>query len=231
MFSTNDLKVRGLGASLDLGYSIQKNKNAGISYCPNLYEYGNAIKSYRWKAGISLLDIGVIHYYKNTLVTKIKNSDILLNRPDSLKYKDFNAIDVAIKENFNTNNIEATNNFWLILPSVVCAQFDYNLTNSFFINSIIYQRINLVNIPALSRMNTLTIGPRYETEFFSVFMPFILNEYKDLNWGLAVRFKYFTIGSDRFGETFGLQNIYGANLYGAFKYNIINKRRFRKKLF
>ena len=86
-------------------------------------------------------------------------------------------------------------------------------------------------MPSLSRMNSIAIIPRYENEKLTICMPFILNEYKDFNLGLAVRYKYVTIGSDRFGETFGLQNLYGANFYFAYKYSFINRKIGSGKLF
>jgi hypothetical protein len=229
--STNDFATRGLGASFDFGYSIQKNTIAGTRYCPNLYEYGNNTKSYKWKAGVSLLDIGAIKYFTNTFVTNIKNNDLFLNDLDSLVDNNIKAINASLKVGLNPKDVETANNFWLFLPSAVSAQFDYNFTNSFFVNANIFQRITLVKTPSMSRMNSLAIVPRYETEQMSVFMPIVLNEYKNFNLGLALRYKFITIGSDRFGETFGFQNLYGANIYAAIKYSFINKRRIWKKLY
>jgi hypothetical protein len=80
-------------------------------------------------------------------------------------------------------------------------------------------------------MNTIAFIPRYESEELTICMPFILNEYKNINLGLALRYKSVTIGSDKFGETFGLQNLYGANFYFAYKYSFINRKIFWKKLF
>ena len=86
-------------------------------------------------------------------------------------------------------------------------------------------------MPSLSRMNTVAIIPRYDIEKLTVCLPFILNEYKDINFGLAVRYKCVTIGSDKLGETFGIQNLYGANFYFVYKYSFINRSLFWKKLF
>lgn len=229
--SSSDIALRGVGASFDIGYSIQKNPVPGTRYCPNLYQYGNNTKAYNWKAGISFLDIGAIQYFKNSFATNIVNGSLVWGKFDTIVIYDITAIDATLRSYVGAEHTQTFKKFWLILPSAVSLQYDYNINSIFFVNATIFQRITLANMPSLSRMNSVAIIPRYETENLTVCMPFILNEYKDINLGLAVRYKYMTVGSDRFGETFGLQNIYGANLYMVIKYNIINKRRIWKRLF
>ena len=229
--NSNSFALRGIGASFDLGYSIQKNIVPGTRYCPNLYQYGNNTKAYNWRAGISFLDIGAIQYFKNSFATNIVNGSLVWEKFDTIVAYDISTIDATLRKYVGEEHTQTFKKFWLILPSAVSLQYDYNINSVFYIDATIIQRITLARMPSLSRMNSIAIIPRYETENLSICLPFILNEYKDINIGLAVRYKYFTVGSDRFGETFGLQNIYGANLYLAIKYNIINKRRIWKKLF
>ncbi|MFZ4799381.1 MAG: hypothetical protein ACOYMA_17910 [Bacteroidia bacterium] len=229
--SSKDIALRGIGASFDIGYSIQKNPVPGTRYCPNLYQYGNNTKAYNWKAGISFLDIGAIQYFKNSFATNIINGSLVWGKFDTIVIYDITAIDATLRSYVGAEHTQTFKKFWLILPSAVSLQYDYNINSIFFVNATIVQRITLANMPSLSRMNSVAIIPRYETEELTVCMPFILNEYKDINLGLAIRYKHVTIGSDRFGETFGLQNIYGANFYFAFKYSLINKKIFWKKIF
>jgi hypothetical protein len=229
--SSSDLTVRGLGASFDLGYSVQKNFLAGTRYCPNLYQYGNNTKEYKWKAGISLLDIGAIQYFKNSFATNINSGSLVWGKFDTMILYDITAIDATFRNYVGNSNTETFKKFWLILPSAISAQLDYYVIAGFYVNAIIFQRITLAQMPSLSRMNTIAIIPRYEKELFSVCMPVSFMEYKDLNVGLAFRYKNVTIGSDRFAETFGLKNVYGANIYMSFKYNFFNKRTKWKRLF
>jgi hypothetical protein len=222
--SNSGVSLNGIGASFDIGYSVQKNAAAGTRYCPNLYQYGNNTKVYDWKAGISLLDIGAIQYFKNSLATNIVNGSLNWNKYDSIAKYDISVIDATLRSYVGAEKTQTFNSFWLILPSAISLQYDYNLNSIFYVNATIVQRITLAKMPSMSRMNTVAIIPRYESEELTVCMPFILNEYKDINLGLAIRYKYVTIGSDRFGETFGLQNLYGANLYFAYKYSFINRK-------
>ncbi len=228
--SNSSISLNGIGASFDIGYAIQKN-TSGTSFCPNLYQFVNNIKVYKWKAGISLLDIGGIHYFKNSFATNIVNGSLNWNKFDTIAKYDITVMDATLRSYVGAEKTQTFNSFWLILPSAISLQYDYNLKSNFYVNANIVQRITLAKMPSLSRMNTVAIIPRYDIEKLTVCLPFILNEYKDINFGLAVRYKCVTIGSDKLGETFGIQNLYGANFYFVYKYSFINRSLFWKKLF
>ncbi len=229
--SNSGVSLNGIGASFDIGYSVQNNAIDGTRSCPNLYQYGNNTKVYNWKAGISLLDIGAIQYFKNSFATNIINGSLNWTKFDTISAYDITVIDATLRSYVGAEKTQTFKSFWLILPSAISLQYDYNLNSMFYINASIVQRITLAKMPSLSRMNSVAIIPRYENEKLTVCMPFILNEYKDINLGLAIRYKNVTIGSDRFGETFGLQNLYGANLYFAYRYSFINRKIGSGKLF
>lgn len=226
------MSIRGMGASFDLGYSVQrkeKNRNRR-NICPNLFGYTDVSCEYKWKFGISLLDIGAIKYYNNSFATDITggNSD-WKNWDAVLKYNP-RQIDSVFRSRI-TGDIKASESFWLLMPGAFSAQFDYKFTEGFYVNTIIVQRITPSFTPSLARMNSISITPRFEKENVEISMPFILNEYKNPNIGLAFRLKYFMIGSDRFGETFGLKTMYGADLYAALRYSISERCKKVRRVF
>jgi hypothetical protein len=229
--NSNNSFLNGMGASIDIGYSVQKNAAAGTRYCPNFYHYGNNSKMYNWKLGISLLDIGAIQYYNNSFATNIVNGSLNWNKFDTISAYDITVMDATLRSYVGEEKTQTFKQFWLILPGAISLQYDYNLNAVFFVNATIIQRITLAKMPSLTRMNSIAIIPHYEIEKLTVSMPFILNEYKDFNLGLAIRYKQVTIGSDRFGETFGLMNLYGANFYFAYKCSLINRKIGSGKLF
>lgn len=229
--SNSGVSLNGIGTSFDIGYSVQKNAAAGTRYCPNLYHYGNNSKVYNWRAGISLLDIGAIQFYKNSLATNIINGSLNWTKFDTIAKYDISVIDGTLRSYVGEDKTQTFKQFWLILPSAISLQYDYNLNAVFYVNATIVQRITLAKMPSLSRMNSIAVIPRYESEELTICMPFILNEYKDINLGLAIRYKHVTVGSDRFGETFGIQSLYGANFYFAYKYSFINRKIGSGKLF
>lgn len=211
-------KMRGLGFGLDVGYSIEKRNYGSTRYCPTMYGLSTLGIDYKWKAGISLLDIGAIKFNQNAFLTEIDNGSMRWPKFDTALTKDIVTIDSLFRSNITGTTPKTADAFWLILPSAISIQFDYHFTKEFFANITIYQRITLVQMPSLTRMNTIVLTPRFDSEIYTVSMPIILNEYKNFNLGLSIRYKYITIGSDRVGETFGLNQAYGADFYTSFKY-------------
>ena len=216
------LSIRGMGASIDLGYSIQqKDKNSrGRNVCPNLFGYTDVSCGYKWKAGISLLDIGAIKYYNNSFATDIYGGNSDWKNWGSVLKLNPRQIDSAFKTNISSRNISSSESFWIILPGAISAQFDYRISESIYLNSSIAQRITPSFSPSLARMNSIAIIPRFEKENVEISIPLVLNEYKSPNMGLAFRFKYILVGSDRFGETFGFKTMYGADFYVVLRYCI-----------
>jgi hypothetical protein len=225
--------LRGLGASMDFGYSVQKKErnNNKRNICPNLFGYADVSCEYKWKAGFSLLDLGAINFYNNALSTDIINGNSnWKNWGSSFKQK-INEMDVMFQSNIKAEEIATNNSFLLILPGAVSAQFDYKFFDGFYVNANIIQRITTPKLHSLTRMNTLSIAPRIENENFEFCMPLILNEYQNINIGFAVRYKFFTIGSDRVGEALGVSTVYGANVYTSIRYSISERCKKTRRLF
>jgi hypothetical protein len=227
----NDLKIRGFGAGFDIGYSVEKKNYTSTRYCPKMYGFSTVSVDYKWKAGISILDIGAIKFDQNAFLTEIDNGSMRWPKFDSLLNKDVAEIDALFRSNITGTTPKTANAFWLILPSAVSIQFDYRVVQEFFANITIYQRITLAQMPSLSRMNVIALTPRYDSEIWTLSMPFILNEYKNFNIGIAYRYKYITVGSDRVAETFGLKQAYGADIYASLKYYIGHQSSKGRKLF
>ncbi|MEI7977845.1 MAG: hypothetical protein WCI53_03285 [Bacteroidota bacterium] len=217
----NNIKINGIGSSLDLGYSIEKKNNAGIRNCPNFYGIPNDYINYKWRFGFSLFDIGAIAFFNNASKTEINNGSMRwVNYDNYLKNLDVNQVDSIFRVNIVNTTPIVSNSYWLIMPACVSIQFDYQIYKNFYTNLVAFQRLTLPQTPSLSRMNTIAFIPRIEKQKWNICMPVILNEYKDFNLGLSARYKFFTIGSDRFLESFGFIRSYGTNIYFSIKYSI-----------
>lgn len=216
-------ELRGIGSSIDLGYIIQKKSNNNLIACPDIFKINEETSNYKWKAGVSILDLGALNFYNSAFSTSVSNASLNWQNYDTIFTQNLYSIDSTLKSYIGSNLVKSSSNFWMILPSAVSLQFDYKLNNILFLNATLLQRITPAKVGSLSRMNTLSLSPRFETKAFSIAFPFSVIEYKDINFGAAIRYKYLTLGSDRIMETLGLQTIYGANLYLSFKFNILNK--------
>lgn len=227
----NQIKPRGYGVGFDIGYSIEKKNYSSARYCPKMYGFSTVSVDYKWKAGISLLDIGAIKFTQNAFFTEINNGGMRWRGFDTLLNTDVAEIDAIFRSNVVGTTPVTANNFWLILPSAISLQFDYRVVTEFFLNITIFQRLTLAQMPSLSRMNTLVFAPRYDSETWTLSIPFVLNEYKNPTIGIAYRYKYVTIGSDRIAETMGIQQAFGVDFYASLKYYIGHNSSKWRKLF
>jgi len=217
----------GSGASADIGFTILKkknNKSRPYYACPQLTGGRSSVysvsKSYRWKLGLSMIDLGGISFSTNAAAFTYKNVGYSWDTITRVNVKTLKQVDQLIYNNFSgATNATKNNSFFIWTPSAASVQFDYNYNDILYMNLSLIQRIVLPTQARLARMNTLALTPRYEKSYFEIAIPVILNEYMYPNLGIMVRYKYFFIGSDQLGSTLGLTPLYGLNIYFGIKIN------------
>lgn len=226
-----DYTIRGLGMGFDLGYSIERKNYSSTRYCPNMYGFTSVNVDYKWKAGIALLDLGVINFFKQAFYTQVQNGNMRWSEFDTTSNKEIFEIDALFRSKITGTVPNVQKAFSVFLPAAINLQFDYRLNSFWFINTMFVQRLATAKMPLLARMNTFSIVPRFETINSSFSIPLYTTEYQYFNFGVAYRYKVITIGSDRIAETFGFKQAYGADFYAAIKYNFEHESKRVKKLF
>ncbi len=182
----------GSGIGIDLGYS----------YRSEILEFG-----------ASLSDIGIIKYKSNleiyspeTLrgITQIRTQD----------YRGYTSVRNLIDQLQNDLNITPDNFgvFTIGLPTRLTLFADYKYDKNIFISGMINQRIPLFG-HSLKSNNSLVITPRYETKWFSAFMPVTMQEYSSFRVGAAIRYGPFTIGSDHITSVFFPSDFKGSDFF------------------
>lgn len=220
----------GKGWGVDVGVNYQK-KLEGISdYRPNTIVGGCKHIDYKFKIGLSFLDMGAFKVKKNALLQEF-SYDAQPFKFDSSKTKTFTDIDRLIKTNLTNNSIQQTTgtSYWALLPFALSAQFDYNFENNFYLN---FTTVNSIKITyQTKRIDVIAITPRYERKRFEIAVPVSLVDYRYPQVGLAFRFgNNFIIGSDRIDSLFGkIRNVYGADLYFHIKMAFFRKCKSAKK--
>jgi hypothetical protein len=109
-------------------------------------------------------------------------------------------------------------------------QFDYRLTNKFYINSILVHPL-VTSEASVVRPSQISLTPRFETDYFEVAMPVILYNYRYPRIGLSARFHKVVIGTDKLGAFFGVKDFTGMDFYVMVKLQFFkgNCRNFNKK--
>jgi Family of unknown function (DUF5723) len=184
--------AKGLGTDIGFIYEKLNDKNATHQ----------ATTSYKFRLGISILDIGSIKYHSNNesygdynihigANEKFKFSEIENKNTTELK----NYLDS--KPQYFTNNNPAQKDYTVSLPTSTLINMDVALTNHFFMD--VTTQINLVqkdNIYSSFNPNYVAITPRYEGKFLSVYLPVTYNEISQLNAGIGIKAGAFYIGSN-----------------------------------
>ena len=200
----------GSGASIDLGATII---------------YGESIKNYKFRIGVSLLDLGFINFNKNS-----KNYSINVDSLTIIGLNDFKDINqlsqldsasqILSKQIFDYPDATlVVDNFKMLLPLALSIQFNYSLSNLLYINGILIQRL-ISKGNSASRENLFAISPGIEHRWFSVSTPVIVYNWKEVRLGFSLRLAYLTIGSDNVFTLFSNHKRYsGSDFYLGLKLN------------
>ena len=186
-FKASDLlkyKGTGFGADLGLVYEYRPNENS---------------HRYKFKAGLSLLDIGAISYTPDSSQTASYNALIPAN---AKWYPNFQGSSLSqIKSildttSYFTNTHVAASRYSVPLPAHILANVDYNIHRGFYVD--LMAELNLVsksNLYATHYNNSVTLTPRYEGKSFGFYLPVSYNSLTNFNAGVSLRLGPIFIGS------------------------------------
>lgn len=187
----------GIGGDLGLIYEYRPDyANSGGS------DYNRDINKYKFKAAVSLMDVGRISYKSNPASSGGYNVHITgadkfyLNQLDNKSSDEIKAVLDANPAYFTQTGSTAQNKYYSNLPSVLQAEFDYHLHRGFFVSA--GGQFNLISKSSLysaHQYNSVTVTPRYEGKAFGVYFPLSYNELTEFNAGISLRAGPLFIGS------------------------------------
>ncbi len=229
LFDTQHL-IHGSSWGFDIGIVFKKNSR----YYTRLKDHTAApcaqkFEEYDYKLGVSLMDIGSINFTTNARMYEYRDVSTYWPHVDNLKWNSVNAAISDINTHFynNPKEIPDRSGFKLFLPTTLSVQFDYHFQDGFYMNSVFMYPVKLSK-PTIWRPSQLAIIPRYESRRYDFFIPLELYNLQKPRIGLAARFYFFTIGTDKLGSLLGYSDFSGTDLYFGFKINL-NKGYCNKK--
>lgn len=179
---------RGSGIGADLGFTYE--------YRPNHNQYSYTDKNgkkqyfkdknkYLWRIGVSLTDLGSIKY-KDT------------------QEKSYSANATYTDAQYDANSnldayypvISQSNTTTAYLPTTLHANVDYSINNRFYLNFNTDFRLKTPTATNITYIaNTLSLTPRYEVKWLSIYAPVSYLEYSGLNAGFGFRIGPLFVGS------------------------------------
>lgn len=212
----------GRGWGFDLGATWQKKKEPIFNYTPHSRKSRCAFVPYRWKAGLSILDIGRIKFDRNAYYNEVSNGANTWFGYDESGVNTPEEVDNLFAGLFGGNR---ATEFKSKMPTAVSGQFDYNIDDQFFINGTIVQRFGRLRKLGVQRPNVIAITPRYERKRFEVSMPVSLYEYRYPMVGLMLRLNSIIIGTDNLGPYFFNTDVFRMDFYFHLKYTIFKSKK------
>ena len=220
------------GMGLDLGFTYQRMESNCQSYFPNSKRMGCNRKNYKYKIGVSILDIGSVKYNEDD----VQRQGIRIDEPN-LYYSNYTDIDPdsifrAIQSLDTIIDDERVGNANKIhLPTALSIQFDYNLYNSklYGFGSLMQGLPISKKKYGQRRANSLMAGIRFESKIFDFAIPISLYDYVTPQIGLSMRIYCLTVGTDKLLSLFGNTDVYGGDIYAHLKIPIFYNPKCRKK--
>ncbi|WP_159019473.1 DUF5723 family protein [Algibacter sp. L3A6] len=203
----------GFGADLGFVYEwrpdyrdYQTTNADGDTYS---HKYEN---KYKLKLGISITDIGQINYKEGTQeVFDINGTNI--NEDDFDNGDDFAD---ALENIYGIGTV--TNGYKVKLPTAVHLNADYSFTKRFFLNlNTDFSLIAKGKEKASRIANMVSLTPRFESKWFSFYVPVSLVQYNGFQAGAGFRAGPLYIGSGSVITALAGDNTKGADVYAGLK--------------
>ncbi len=180
---------------------------------------------YKYKIGLSLLDIGSINYDKSrnsgdieetTLRTSDLSIEDLLNNNQSL--------DDIIDSLFVFNR---GGSYRMNLPTRIVGQFDYNLHKNIYINftSQTAFKGGASDKEKTRYLSTVSLTPRIENKGQGIAIPFSYDKFANFNVGLSVRVGPLVLGSKGIISSLLGKDITEADAYAALRFGLPYRKR------
>lgn len=187
-----EIRTRGTGWAVDLGYMSSE------------------LDTKKTQFGLSLIDLGYIKYNDPSYLIELDNT-ININMDNYQNISSTEELITQLSSDFTT--LDSTDSYTLLLPTALSAQFKRSINNHLTLEMSMVKNIHYSD-RQIQRSDMINATFVYDRKHFSAFIPVTAYDYKEFRVGAAVRFLYFTIGSDHLASLFGRsQSFQGADLY------------------
>ncbi len=166
------------------------------------------VNKYKLKIGLSLTDLGSVKY---------DGIEERYNFNRTLNQNDFEDLDIDELERFygapTLGESEKA-----VLPTAIHLNADYNIHNKFYVNLNSDLSMTAKDKVNRSRVaNTLSLTPRFESKWFSFYMPLSLIQHSGFNWGAGLRAGPLYVGSGSVLSVLTGKETKGADVYVGLK--------------
>jgi Family of unknown function (DUF5723) len=208
--TSQDIHINGRGFSTDLGFS----------YLIPSFE-GDTPQDYQWQFGASLTDFGYARIHKNaerhrfvfedSVTTSIKNINQVTTTDQLVR---------GLSKTYlgDSSASLSGSRFTLTTPARINLQADYRALAHVYVHASWQQRLAF-QPKSLRAPSFIAITPRFESRWFSAFLPLSLVDYRKIQYGAAMRLGVITIGTDHLASFLGQKRLQSTDFYVVVKVN------------
>ncbi|MGB6153160.1 MAG: DUF5723 family protein [Pricia sp.] len=194
----------GFGADIGAVYEYRKRIMDGKVQ-------GTRAQQYKFKLGLSITDIGSINYKNSENTVYDASGDV-----NALEFETNDDIQEVLENNYPGET--TTGDQKIALPTAFQIMADYYIGSRLYVG--MHTGLSMrssAESNANQIVNTVTLAPRFETKWFSVYSPLGLRQYGDLAWGLVMRVGPLTVGSGSILTNLISDNSKNADVYVGLK--------------
>lgn len=201
----------GRGWGVDAGVTYERGMDEVDGYLPHRASGGCDASGYRYRIGLSVIDLGRVRFAGGT-AGSVSSGSINLYNYTNAPISDQDDLDSLLS---TTTNWERDNGFELGTPTALALQYDQRAAEHVYIALAAVQQMSGRNSTRLRRANSIAITPRFETKHVEVALPLVLHEYdvRHPSVGFMVRVEGLVIGSDHIMPFFDRRDVHAADLY------------------
>lgn len=195
----------GFGIDLGFNYTLKDKFNS------------TTVNAHKMKVGLSITDLGSLNYKDGQASTYDINATVRqedLEDIDQLQEK----LDNLYTE-INSNVLEK-----YALPTALHFNFDYNVGAKFYLNFNSDLALSGKQSNSGRAINRITLTPRFESKWLSVFSPISSIQHMGFQMGLGLRAGPFYVGSGSLLTSFTSNQARGADLYAGLKLPLYKKK-------
>ena len=164
---------------------------------------------YKLKLGLSLTDIGSVNYKGSTIDA--------YNINNTITQDDYDNIDGSEELQDLYTFTQTTEDMKAGLPTALHFNADWNIQKNFYLNFNTDLSVRSVGENSIRSANVFSLTPRFESKWFSFYLPISSYQYSGMHIGAGLRAGPLYIGSGSLISTFTNSEIKGADVYAGVK--------------
>ena len=206
--------ITGRGLGFDLGITFIRTPRELKRLFPDRM-CSHRFEKYKYRLGISLLDVGSISFTENARKHLYDNVSHFWENANQLNYRNLQTFIHDLSQRFYGDSLQSLTDTALRigLPTALSIQYDHHHLGNWYFHGGLTAGLPVFGDASVRRPGQIYVMPRYETRFFEFSLPLSLYRFKTPRIGMALRFSTFTIGTEKLGTFLGMSDFNGMDFY------------------